>query len=88
MQYLREHLGPGLYEWNNKLKFNGNPSRRLYNRVDGNQLLFIINQFAATVSTFNINTVVTIQNMLMYELPLEAKSELSIMKWLNQRVID
>lgn len=87
MQFLKEHLSPGNYEWTNELIYNGNPSRRLYNRVNGNQLLFIINQYAAEELSFDIDKGQTIQNLLMHDLPVDAKSELSVIKWLNEKVV-
>ena len=87
MQFLKEHLSPGNYEWNNDLIYSGEPSRRLYNRNDGNQLLFIINQYAASETTFNIEKGLVIQDMLKYQLPVEAKSEKSVLQWLNEKIV-
>jgi hypothetical protein len=87
MQFLKEHLSPGNYEWSNELIYTGNPSRRLYNRVDGNQLLFVINQFAAESASFDIDKGIKIQKILMHDLPVEAKSELSVIKWLNEKIV-
>ena len=87
MHFLKEHLAPGNYEWSNTLIYTGDPSRRLYNRNNGNQLLFLINQFAASATAFDIKQGVQIQNMLMHQLPVEAKSEMSVLKWLNEKVV-
>ena len=54
MQFLKEHLTPGNYEWNDQISYNGKPSRRLYNRYNGNQLLFVINHIAESTATFDI----------------------------------
>lgn len=87
MQFLKENLGPGNYEWNNELIYNGDPSRRLYNRNNGNQLIFIINQYAVSAPAFDIEKGVLIQNMLSHQLPAEPKSELPVIKWLNEKVV-
>lgn len=87
MEFLKEHLSPGNYEWSNQLIYNGDPSRRLYNRNNGNQLLFVINQYAASTTTFDIEKGILIQDILTHQLPVEAKSEKSVIKWLNERVV-
>ena len=87
MRFLKEHLGPGNYEWDNQLIYNGDPSRRLYNRNNGNQLLFVINHFAESTQSFGIEKGVMIQEMLSRQLPVDAKSEISVIKWLNEKAI-
>ncbi|MEO5947397.1 MAG: hypothetical protein ABIP79_11325 [Chitinophagaceae bacterium] len=87
MQFLKEHLNPGNYEWDSQLIYIGEPTRRLYNRHNGNQLLFIINHFAETTNTFDTKKGVLIQDMLDHELPIDAKSEISVLKWLNEKAI-
>ena len=87
MQFLKEHLTPGNYEWNDQISYNGKPSRRLYTRYNGNQLLFVINHIAESTATFDIEKGVLIQNLLSLELPVDAKSEISVIKWLNEKVI-
>ena len=85
MLFLKEHLSPGKYEWDSQLIFIGEPSRRLYNRHNGNQLLFIINHIAESKLTFDIAKGVLIQDLLYHELPVDAKSEISVIKWLNEK---
>ena len=87
MQILREHLAPGNYEWDNEMIYTGDPSRRLYNRNNGNQLLFVINSYAAPKTTFDLEQGLMIQYMLKNELPIEAKSEKTVIQWLNEKII-
>ena len=87
MQFLKEHLGPGNYEWDDQLIYNGDPSRRLYNRYNGKQLLFLINHFAESIKTFDLAKGILIQELLTHQLPVDAKSEISVMKWLNEKAI-
>jgi hypothetical protein len=87
MQFLKEHLSPGNYEWSNDLVYNGEPSRRLYNRNNGNQLLFVINSFASLKASFDTKQAVLIQDLLTHQLPVEAKSEKSVLQWLHAKVI-
>lgn len=83
MQFLKEHLSPGNYEWSTDLVYNGDVSRRLFNRNNGDQVLFLINQYAAPKDKFNIEEGIQVQRMLKLELPVEAKSEKSVLQWLN-----
>lgn len=87
MQFLKEHLSPGNYEWNNDLIYNGDPSRRRYNRNNGNQLLFVINLYGALQTSFDINKGLMIQDLLKHQLPVDAKSEISVLHWLNEKIV-
>jgi len=87
MQFLKEHLSAYKYSWINESTFTGDPSRRLFNRYNGNQLLFIINLYASTTEEFTVNSGSRIEDMLMNQLPVEAKSEISVLKWLNQTIL-
>jgi hypothetical protein len=84
MQFLKEHLSAYNYSWINESTFTGDPSRRLFNRYNGNQLLFIINLYASLIEGFTVNMGVKIEDRLMNQLPVDAKSEISVLKWLNQ----
>ena len=87
MQFLKEHLSPGNYEWNNDLIYNGDPSRRRYNRNNGNQLLFVINLYGALQTSFDINKGLMIQDLLKNKLPVDAKSEISVLHWLKEKIV-
>jgi hypothetical protein len=84
MEFLKEHLNTANYDWTDEVTFTGNPTRRLYNRHNGNQLLFIINHYAASTDVFTLSNAVEIENMLMNQLPVESKSEISVLKWLKE----
>jgi hypothetical protein len=87
MQFLKENLSAYNYSWINETIFTGNPSRRLFNRYNGNQLLFIINLYASTTEEFTVNSGLRIEDMLMNQLPVDAKSEITVLKWLNQATL-
>lgn len=87
MQFLKEHLSPGNYEWSTDLVYNGDVSRRLFNRNNGDQVLFLINHYAAPKDKFNIEEGIQVQKMLKLELPVEAKSEKSVLQWLNDTLV-
>jgi len=84
MRFLKEHLGTNNYSWINESIFTGNPSRRLFNRYNGNQLLFIINLYASLIEEFTVNMGLKIEDRLMNQLPVDAKSEISVLNWLKQ----
>ena len=87
VQFLKENLSAYNYSWINESIFTGNPSRRLFNRYNGNQLLFIINFYASMTEEFTVNSGLKIEDMLMNQLPVDAKSEISVLKWLNQTIL-
>ena len=84
MQFLKEHLSAYKYTWINEAIFTGEASRRLFNRYNGNQLLFILNLYASLIEGFTINMGLKIEDRLMNQLPVDAKSEISVLKWLKQ----
>ena len=47
----------------------------------------MINHIAESTATFDIEKGVLIQNLLSLELPVDAKSEISVIKWLNEKDI-
>jgi len=85
MHLSKEHLSPGNnYSWTDEFVFDGTPSRRLFDRRNGNQLLFIINLYASEVKGFSETDVSRIEKMLINQLPEEIKSEISVLKWLQE----
>ena len=85
MQLSKEHLSPNNnYSWTDEFVFDGTPSRRLFDRHNGNQLLFIINLYASQVKGFSENDVSKIESKLLNQLPEEIKSEISVLRWLQE----
>jgi hypothetical protein len=84
MNILKEHLSAYNYSWINEATFTGEATRRLFNRYNGNQLLFILNLYASLIDGFTVSMGSQIEDRLMNQLPVEAKSEISVLKWLNQ----
>lgn len=84
MHFLKEHLSPYNYTWINEALFTGEPSRRLFNRYNGNQLLFILNLYASMIDGFTVSMGLKIEDRLMNQLPVDAKSEISVLNWLKQ----
>ena len=84
MQFLKEHLSAYNYSWINEATFTGDASRRLFNRYNGNQLLFVLNLHASLIEGFTVNMGLKIEDRLMNQLPVDAKSEISVLTWLKK----
>ena len=84
MHFLKEHLSGYKYSWINESTFTGDASRRLFNRYNGNQLLFVLNLYASLIDGFTISMGLKIEDRLMNQLPVDAKSEISVLSWLKQ----
>lgn len=86
MSFLKEHLLNDHYSWNNSGNslYTGNPSRRPFNRFDGDQVLFIINSLGSLGNTFTLHDGRRIEEMICRQLPLEAKSEMTVFHWLRK----
>ena len=86
MLFSREHL-KGDYNWADEATqttFTGSPSRRLFNRYNGEQVLFVINLFANSAEPFDVKQGQQMEEFLIHHLPLEAKSEISVFNWLKE----
>lgn len=85
MLFQKEHLNSGNnYNWTGEFIFDGTPSRRLFDRQNGNQLLFIINLYASQTDKFSEDQVQQIEEMLVTKLPEAVKSEISVLNWLKE----
>ena len=85
MLFTKEDL-TGEYQWSNgpaPSAFSGNPSRRLFNRYNGEQVLFIINHFATTDERFGLQDAHQLEKKIG-NLPLEAKSEITVLQMLKE----
>lgn len=84
MLFKKEDL-VGEYHWATGPEpsaFTGNPSRRLFNRYNGEQVLFIINYFAEQDERFTLPDAHKLEQQIS-NLPLEAKSEISVLNILK-----
>jgi hypothetical protein len=86
MQFYKEDLLENDYDWDeaSDILFSGEPTRRLFNRHNGNQVLFIINHIAGLSPDFSIAEGQRMEKQLRNQLPLEAKSEISVLNWLRK----
>lgn len=85
MQFTKEHL-LGKYEWEKSYEsslFQGSPTRRLFDRWNGFQVLFIINCIADLSENFSINDAREVERLILEGLPLHVQSELTVFSWLQ-----
>jgi hypothetical protein len=84
MKYLKEHLSYS-YNWphGGDPLFTGVPSRRMFDRDNGFQVLFIINCFYESIGVTTPQAGNKIEKLINMQLPLEVKSELSVFNWLK-----
>lgn len=86
MQFLKEHLRSGHYNWENKPNhsvYTSEPDRRVFDRFNGNQVLFIINYFGKSLGRLTVKDGRIIEELIFTQLPEHTKSELSVFNWLR-----
>jgi hypothetical protein len=85
MLFQKQNLAGTHYEWNNgsTTLFNGQPSRRLFDRFNGDQVLFLINFYASLSDRFTLEEGRTIEHQIAHAMPDEIKSEISVFNWLR-----
>ena len=88
MPFLREHLMLTHYEWQDSALFHGEPTRRAFNRLNGFQVLFIINCCSAFLGAFSIAEGRVIEERIGNLLPLEIKNEISVFHWIRSIFFD
>jgi len=89
MHFTKSDLEGTHYSWidNSTRIFTGEPSRRSFDPFNGNQVLFLINAYGSLSDKFTISEGKNIEARIKYDLPLETKSEISVLNWLKQIVL-
>lgn len=86
MIYQKNDMEGRLYKWNTDPSgaiFAGRPSRRLFDRFNGDQVLFIINFYASFFEGFTLQEARELERQIANDLPIEAKSEISVFNWIK-----
>jgi hypothetical protein len=86
MPFVKEDLVSDHYNWGNSsqsLVFKGHPSRRLFDRFNGEQVLFIINFYGTISDKVSVKEGRKMEAMINSSLPIDAKSEISVFNWLR-----
>lgn len=89
MSFSKEHL-TGLYNWTSEQEsvlFEGSPSRRSFDRYNGNQVLFIITLLLERLGNASIEQGREIEMMIINKLPFTSASELTVFNWLEKELI-
>jgi hypothetical protein len=84
MHFQKQDLEGTHYDWTGDKQhlFIGEPSRRSFDRFNGNQVLFLINIYGSLTDGFTLQDGKSIEKRIQYDLPDDAKSELSVLKCL------
>jgi hypothetical protein len=85
MHFKKQDMEVGNYYWQAaswEEVFSGPPSRRLFDRFNGNQVLFIINSYAEMFEEFSTEEGKMIEKEISDNLPLDARSEISVLNWI------
>lgn len=89
MQFSKEHLN-GLYDWpqdRERSVYDNNATRRLFNRYNGNQVLFIINLIMESCGCGTLDQGKRIEGLILNQLPFSTSSELTVYNWLRREII-
>lgn len=89
--FLKTDLVNDHYTWvdaANETTYMGEPSRRLFDRFNGNQVLLIINFLGKTIGTLKPGDSSRLEELILNRLPDEAKSELSVYNWLRSAYVN
>lgn len=86
MIYQKNDMEDRFYKWDTDPSgavFAGRPSRRLFDRFNGDQVLFIINFYASFFEKFTLEEARELERQIADNLPMEAKSEISVFNWIK-----
>jgi len=86
MHFQKQDMEGTHYTWMSEgvtNNFLGQPSRRAFDRYNGDQVLFLINFYGSLSEQFTIQEGKLIEQRILNELPLEAKSEISVFNWIR-----
>ena len=88
MHFLKHDLVGTHYTWLKEGEeniFTGQPTRRAFNRFNGDQVLFIINFYGSLSDQSSIKEGRNIESDLNNRLPIGMQSEISVFNWLRSR---
>lgn len=86
MQFLKEHLIGSNYNWLSDINaalFSGEPRRRLFDRLNGDQVLYMINFFAESIGNFSVQHGQKLEALISTQLPDDLRSEIAVFNWLR-----
>ncbi|MCH5684473.1 hypothetical protein LWM68_09470 [Niabella sp. W65] len=81
MNVTKFDLQTSRYLWvENDRVYNGMPSRREFNRSNGNQVLFLINCYTSIQGALTKSQLLALEQFIVWGLPVQAKSEISALQ--------
>lgn len=85
MVFQKQDLMEGHYKWSeeNKHLFTGEPSRRMFDRFNGNQVLFLINYYGLVSESLTLAECKIIEQRIQHELPQTPISEITVYNWIR-----
>ncbi len=86
MYFSKEHLVNDHYNWLTTLKeslYTGAPGRRLFDRFNGDQVLFIINCFGESIGKLTLDDGRKMEELISTQLPENTRSEVAVFNWLR-----
>jgi hypothetical protein len=84
----RQDLEGTEYNWveDEKHLFTGQPSRRSFDKLNGNQVLFLINFYGSLSGKFSIREGKDIEKRIQHDMPEDIKSEIAVFNWMRNMV--
>ena len=85
MHFDKNDLVGTHYSWADEGKhvYMGEPSRRVFDKFNGDQVLFLINFYGSMASgKFTVTEGKAIEQKIIHDLPSDAKSEISVFNWI------
>ena len=87
MYFKKEDLAGTHYTWSandKKQVFTGRPSRKSFDRFNGDQVLFLINFYGSMLMEFSLQDGRVLEQAVLNQLPINAMSEVSALHWLRR----
>jgi hypothetical protein len=89
MSFSKENL-TGLYNWDSQKEtslFEGSPSRRTFDRYNGDQVVFIISKLSEKLGISSIEQAREMEKLIINRLPFTPCSELTVFNWLEKEMM-
>lgn len=88
MHFQKQDLEGAHYYWakDDSHAFIGDPTRRSFDKFNGDQVLFLINLCGSIGGKFTVEEGKKIEKRILFDLPDEARSEISVFNWIRSSV--
>jgi hypothetical protein len=87
MYFKKEDMAGTHYTWSasdKKQVFAGQPSRKPFDRFNGDQVLFLINFYGSILKEFTLQDGRVLEQDILKQLPINAMSEISAINWIRR----